>query len=129
MKRRTFIGLSALSASYLALTMQQGCAPKSVSKALGQPLSLSQILNIEQIREIGLAYRQQFPSENNINHLADLMISENSLGNDNDSLLIRSTLDKRTKMDFSEGKIVIVKGWVLSENEARQCALFSLLES
>lgn len=129
MKRRTFIGLSAISASYLAVLIQHGCTPKSVNKAFSQPLSLSQILNIEQIREIGLAYRQQFPKENNLQLLAEILKNQNSLGKSNDSLSIRSTLDKRTKMDFDEGKIVTVKGWVLSENEARQCALFSMLES
>jgi len=33
------------------------------------------------------------------------------------------------KEDFEAGNITLVKGWVLSVTEARQCALFSLINS
>jgi hypothetical protein len=129
MKRRTFIGLSAISAASLTTLIQNGCNPKAVDKSLGQPLSLSHILDTNQIREIGLAYRKQFPAENNIRVLADLLTNEDSLEDFTDSLAVRTILDKRTTTDFDEGRIVIVNGWVLAENEARQCALFSILQS
>jgi hypothetical protein len=29
-------------------------------------------------------------------------------------------------MDFKSDKLIVIKGWVISETEARQCALLSL---
>jgi hypothetical protein len=129
MKRRTFIGLSTFTAASLTSILKYGCAPKVVDKSLGQPLSLSKILDTKRIHEIGLGYRQKFPAENDLQELAELLTNQNSLDKLTDSTAIRSTLDKRTEMDFDNGKTVVVNGWVLAENEARQCALFSFLQS
>ena len=35
-------------------------------------------------------------------------------------------IEKNVKMDFKSDKLVVIKGWVISETEARQCALLSL---
>jgi hypothetical protein len=38
----------------------------------------------------------------------------------------RRSIEEQVRDDFAAGRTVVVSGWVLSETEARQCALFSL---
>jgi nitroreductase len=42
---------------------------------------------------------------------------------------LRALLEQRTSGDFAEGRTVTLRGWILSETEARLCALASLLGS
>jgi len=37
-------------------------------------------------------------------------------------------IDQKIKEDFEKGDVVTVKGWILSVTEARQCALFALVD-
>ena len=39
---------------------------------------------------------------------------------------ISELLEQKIQQEFKDGRIVIEDGWVLSETEARQCALFSM---
>ena len=41
---------------------------------------------------------------------------------------LRKQISIRVRKDFSEGAVVIVAGWILSETEARLCALAALSE-
>jgi hypothetical protein len=38
----------------------------------------------------------------------------------------RRLLDEQIRDDFAAGRVVVINGWVLSEIEARLCALYSL---
>jgi hypothetical protein len=53
------------------------------------------------------------------------------LGNNapEDKKLIQKLLDSRVEQDFKTGKTVTAGGWVLSVTEARQCALYSILNA
>lgn len=46
-----------------------------------------------------------------------------------DMIEAESEIEKRIKQDFDTNNIVIVQGWVLSITEARQCAIFSMINS
>jgi hypothetical protein len=35
-------------------------------------------------------------------------------------------IEKSVEMDFKADKLIVIKGWIMSETEARQCALLSL---
>jgi hypothetical protein len=35
-------------------------------------------------------------------------------------------MDRKSKADFENGKTVVVRGWVISVTEARQCALYHI---
>ncbi len=35
-------------------------------------------------------------------------------------------IEQHVEMDFKSDKLIVIKGWVISETEARQCALLSL---
>jgi len=45
-----------------------------------------------------------------------------------DTTLLKTVLNDKVKSDFEKGNTVNVKGWVLSETEARQCAVYSLTQ-
>ena len=38
---------------------------------------------------------------------------------------LEALLNQKIQQDFEAGRTVVVNGWVLSQTEARQCALFS----
>jgi len=42
---------------------------------------------------------------------------------------IHEYFNTKTVEDFNTGQTVIINGWVLSRTEARQCALFAILQS
>jgi hypothetical protein len=125
MHRRTFIHLSAYTAIALTLPLVDSCSPLT-DKALEQPLFFSHLVDLKTIKETGKAYLKLIPSEKDQATLTSLL-----LGNDTskDKKSIQKLLDSRVKQDFETNKIVTAAGWVLSITEARQCALYSILNA
>jgi hypothetical protein len=92
--------------------------------ALMQP-ALLQTLGAARVREIGHAYLRATPAES-----ADVTLRE--------AIAQRArrlrrlpwspypSLDTLIAADFAEDRVVFPAGWMLSVNEARQCALFAL---
>ena len=99
MKRRKFILLSVAAAGAAALPA--GCQP---GKAM--PEMLSALADKGALRQIGRHYLEQYPAEK-----------------DQLQALLRNA---DVQNDFIKGNVVVIKGWVLSVTEARQCALLSL---
>ena len=128
MERRAFVRLSAYTALVLTLPLAEGCSSGSKEMAVAQPLLLSHLIDVKGIKEAGIAYRNTHKAEDNQQKLAELLLG----GNDINSLNrdeIQTSLDKQVTADFKSGKTLMVKGWVLSLTEARQCALFSILKA
>ncbi|MGZ3764347.1 MAG: hypothetical protein ACXVB0_02795 [Mucilaginibacter sp.] len=123
MQRRTFIHLSAFTAIVLTLPLVDGCAA-SPDKTLELPLFFSHIADQKVIKEAGNAYRKQFPAEDNQTVLTKLLLGHYTPKNNAET---QAFLEKQVVLDFKTGKAVTVSGWVLSVTEARQCALFSIL--
>jgi hypothetical protein len=126
MQRRTFIHLSAYTAIALTLPIIDGCGVNSTDQALSQPLIFSQLVDIKTINETGLAYRKLFPAEDNRAALNQLLLPGNA---SSDKKMIQKQLDEQVDRDFKSGKTVTPKGWVLSITEARQCALYSIINT
>jgi hypothetical protein len=126
MERRLFVKLSAFTALALTLPMAQGCSG-SKEMAVAQPYLLSQLADGKTISEAGVAYRKTHTTEDNKEKLSQLLLSgkDATLGKNE----IQALLDKQVTTDFKQGNILVVKGWVMSVTEARQCALYSLLKS
>jgi hypothetical protein len=121
MKRRRFvIVLSVLFLSVVLFVIVKYYR-KLTTPPLANPELLSLILDYKTIRTIGGKYRTKFPKEDN-----ERMLTSYLTGN-LDFQISGSSLSTRILKDFEEGKIVIIDGWVLSVTEARQCALFSML--
>ena len=97
-----------------------------------QPVFLSHICDAKTLKEIGAAYREKFAGESNEKQLTDLLLTDSSnkiVPVNSEDAFISSLLEQKIKKDFETGRTVIVKGWILSETEARQCALFSLTQN
>jgi len=124
MQRRTFIHLSAYTALVLTLPFVDGCSP-SPENIASQPLLFSHLADKNTISEAGNAYRKQFPKENDKTVLRNLLIGNNT----SDKSSIQKKLDDSVLQDFKSGKTITAAGWVLSITEARQCALYSILNA
>ncbi len=125
MQRRTFIHLSAYTALALTLPLADGCAP-STEKILEQPLFFAHLVDAKTISEAGHAYRKQFPEEDNKTALTGLLLGSNST---DDKKNLQTLLNNRVEQEFKTGKTVTASGWVLSVTEARQCALYSIINT
>ena len=73
----------------------------------------------KEISRIGKEYLLKVPLENDSSFLEELIScsSANPM-----------SIKERIKQDFAAGNTVIIRGWILSITEARQCALLSLTE-
>jgi hypothetical protein len=128
MERRSFVKLSAFTALALTLPFAESCSIGSTEMAVAQPLLFSHLVDVKAIQEAGLAYRKIHAAEDDKLKLSQLLLSDNDrakLGKDE----IQTLLNKQVTNDFKTGNIIMVKGWVMSQTEARQCALFSIIKS
>ncbi|HEX3385198.1 MAG TPA: hypothetical protein VHS53_08425 [Mucilaginibacter sp.] len=124
MKRRTFIQLSAYTALALTLPFAESCGSKNTPMDL--PLLLSKIVDKKMLIETGSAYRKMRQDEDSQAALSE-KLSRGMPTLDADAL--RRALNFQVKQEFIAGTTITVAGWVLSVTEARQCALFSILNS
>lgn len=132
MERRTFCELTSLvvTSTFLPLMGCSGSDPSLYSK-LSLPTTMAIINDSTTIIEVGIAYLKQVPGENDPESLADrLLIGSNGevVPKTTDSLALQKIMSEKIQSDFDNGKIVVVRGWVLSRTEARQCALYSLTQ-
>lgn len=97
---------------------------------LMRPNVLAHFCDGDTIRDIGVKYRTQVPLEDKRQKLVDLLLTKNN-GEKVESSNYRKVselLENKIQSEFKTGKIIVEDGWVLSETEARQCALFSFSE-
>ena len=120
--RRRFLQLTAAGAvaslTDFACTRDNG----EDAQALAQP-ALLEMLGPERAREIGTQYRAAVPRENTA---AALRAAISSSQHQKFPWIGRRSIEDQIRDDFAAGRTVVVNGWVLSETEARQCALYSL---
>lgn len=130
MQRRQFLQLSAMGGTVFLVT-GMGCNQRHPVSydILGKPEALAQICDVKTLKEIGMAYHAQIPSETDADKLAALLLTDsagNPLSSASDNSAIQTLIGKKIDHDFETGNIVIVKDWILSVTEARQCALLFL---
>ena len=122
MKRRNFVLLAStgvVAVSIPAVNYFFYDIP-DYDRKLSIPQLLSLIWDEKNILASGAKYIKKFPEESSERALARALFSS-SVNRSNDKL------EEITQADFSEGRMVIIDGWVLSKTEARQCALHHLL--
>lgn len=119
--RRRFLQLTA--AGVVATLTESGCRGTSENAVtLGQP-ALIEMLGPARVREIGTQYRSAYPKENTAEALRDAITRSQHPGF---PLIWHRPIEDQIRDDFTAGRTVLIAGWVLSETEARQCALYSL---
>ncbi len=128
MERRLFVKLSAFTALVLTLPLAQSCNSSLKEIAVAQPFLFSHLVDAKTIKEAGADYLKKHPVENDQQKLSKLLLGGKefaALGEDE----IRAMLDEQVTADFIAGKVIAISGWVMSQTEARQCALYSLLKA
>ncbi|HUZ61830.1 MAG TPA: hypothetical protein VMU83_23835 [Hanamia sp.] len=128
MKRSTFIYYSLIGTAAVVVPSLRCSNNHNYLQILRQPKFLSHICDAATLHYIGNGYRDNFPlysKEQLVNKLMKASNGKTISKNTGDSS-ITSFLDKKIKADFESGRIVVIKGWILAETEAQQCALFSL---
>jgi hypothetical protein len=130
MQRRSFVELTSMAVASTFLPFFSCSSPDpALQRRLSLPTTLATINDPTIIAEVGKAYMEQVPGENSPERLIDqLMISPNgdAIQTTADSLSLQKMMSEKVQADFDNGETVVVRGWVLSRTEARQCALFSL---
>jgi hypothetical protein len=130
MKRRNFILISsAVVLAVASVPVYRYYKKKSrFYNPLVTPDDLSRFCDEGTIREIGLSYRNMVPAENDKKKLTDILLTsdDGKITGSSDNVAVFELIDKKIKKDFKEYQLQVIKGWVISTTEARQCALFSL---
>ena len=126
MDRRHFIASAAAGALGLGLSgAAWETAPSAKLQTLARP-ALLDMLGERRVRDLGMRYRAMYPAACDANTLcADILDGDRPPAAD--APATRAYLNARIQGDFDAGRTMILKGWVLSITEARQCALFSLV--
>ena len=130
MKRRTFIytGIAVAAGIGLGDLLLLNRHSKWKTRPLLYPFILSGILDEESLRVIGKAYRSQRPEENSklilMNAIRSGLHAGSITANDLENQAMQ--IEKGVEIDFNSDKLIVIKGWIMSETEARQCALLSL---
>ena len=124
MKRTQFILLSGLGISAVALPLwYYQCQHSEQEELLTEPEMLSSFLETDGIRKIGELYRKQVASENSEEALELLLSNQGAVQ------VTAEGLQRQITEEYQLGQTIMVDGWILSQTEARQCALFSLTHS
>lgn len=126
MDRRQFLGVSAGTvAAVFALACTGGGETRWDAASLARP-ELLVALGPETVRDLGRRYREAVPAERDSSALRTAILLSrpwaSRLG------LGRTSLADQVRADFAEGRTVVVGGWLLAATEARQCALYSILD-
>ena len=125
MKRRNFFLLSLAGVATVAVPSYFIWNNRNIKKnLLYEPRILTSILEPSDIVDIGRIYREQFPEINHKKKLRNFLIENEDRENKDLEIILEATIKK----DFQTGNTVVLDGWILSETEAIQCALFSTSE-
>ena len=128
MERKVFLNLAAWASS----ARTKPC-PENQKQGLCDKIArlefLSHSFDQETARDIGLAYLQREPGNPDPNQLTDMLLENSPICRSSDADSIRCFFQQKTWQDFEMGRITIVHGWLLALTEARQCALFALVNA
>lgn len=130
MRRSTFIYLSIVGSATLSVS-SLACNNRNaaLNKVLRQPHFLSHICDAKTLKDIGKAYKERFRSEAKENELVDVLLTDSTgrpLSQTAAGPIVSSLLNRKIQQDFEAGRTIVVNGWILSQTEAQQCALFSI---
>ena len=97
-----------------------------------KPKLLSRLCDDDTIQALGRTFLQVNPMENNRDVLEkELYGAGINIASPSPRLVVKvqTRLEKLIYEDFDSGDIIILKGWILARTEARQCAVYFILNS
>ncbi len=130
MKRRTFIISATATAVVVAIpVIYYRLKHKETYNPLVMPRILGKFCKEHEIREIGKQYRSVTRNEDNKERLTELLLTDNAGHRETNlnNVTITRLMSKKIHEEFQAYHTLVIRGWVISKTEARQCALFSLL--
>ncbi|HLX91544.1 MAG TPA: hypothetical protein VKR32_07670, partial [Puia sp.] len=125
--RKDFVRLSTFAAVAIAMPGLAGCHRSRTGENFSHPEFLSRLFDKEQVSEVGKKYLERNPDENDAGKLTGLLAGSGSIVGSKDDAAIRRYLAEAIANEFKMGNTVVVNGWILSHTEARQCALYSIV--
>ena len=125
MKRRQFIGMAAAGAAGLAWPATARDGESLRLTTLASPRLLDVLRDERVVRDLGRRYREIVPDEDNARALAQAILADPRA---TAPASLRARVNDQVQRDFAGGRTVTLNGWILSVTEARQCALYSLLQ-
>lgn len=128
MKRRKFIFTAVAAATLVVVpAVRYRCRNSIPGDPLLRPGILARFCDKKEICEIGNHYLLHMPHESRKTKLVDLILTDKSgkKMEPSDESQLDDWIELKVRKDFEEQRTVIVDGWILSETEARQCALLS----
>jgi len=132
MTRRIFIKLSGITAAIAVAPWLASCSSRGKwSKILSLPQVLGSFCDKKELISIGQLYRHDYPNEADGSTLQNLLLTD-STGipfEPKSEESVSRFLKEKIVSEFSRGDLAIVRGWVLAKIEARQAALYSILNS
>ena len=130
MKRRSFIAASGLGISALAFSALALFGDLFSRNSCARPVFLSQLCDDETLRLLGRAYVNLTPEGRNkeilMKQLYGKPVDVRSL-RQSDILSMQEEVEDAISRDFNAGRTLALNGWILSVTEARQCALFAII--
>src|SRR5258706_2696206 len=92
-------------------------------KTLAQPKLLSLLCDNSTIGMLGRAYLKLKPDESCCGTLSNDLLGDTAIDvvSDQDMSIFELQIEKKIRQDFDNSNTVILKGWVLSVTETRQC--------
>jgi|KBSMisStaDraftv2_1062788.scaffolds.fasta_scaffold00018_42 hypothetical protein len=127
MKRRKFLILAGTGVVTLGVPFADCKAKVEIPSALSHPQNLSSLCDSATIRDIGKEWMTKSEEGSDAKKILNKLMGE---GSTTTALKTpeewQGWVDGKIKSDFETGKTAVIKGWVISETEARQCALYAL---
>jgi hypothetical protein len=125
MNRKTFLVLSGMGLLAVSGTLYLGIRGyKNRRNVLSRPESLALFCEDDALVSMGKQYLELYPQEQDISLLISLINSSQY----SQEQSLRRELQDNTRRDFEFNQTMILDGWVISRTEARQCALFTLMQ-
>ncbi len=127
MKRRVFITAASIITVGLPVAYYIG-KQKNQTNPLITPEFLLNFCDERVLNDIGTAYMLQTPAENEKEKLVNLILTDakGSKLNSSEWQNVKEHVNQKIHEEFTDNKTIILKGWIITITEARQCALFSL---
>jgi len=131
MNRRNFISLTTVTAAAVSVPfLNCSSKPTTLQKNLALPQTLAQITDQKTLYAIGKAFGAVNSNEYSVSKLEQQLIKNEgvqTISSATSAKNLYTILNNNIQHDFETANTIILKGWVLSITEARQCALFSLI--
>lgn len=125
MNRKTFLVLSGMGLLAVSGTLYYGIRGyKNRKNVLSRPESLALFCEDDTLVSMGKQYLELYPQEQDLSLLISLINSSQY----SQEQKLRRQLQENIRRDFKFNQTMILDGWVISITEARQCALFTLMQ-